>query len=393
MTATNANRTGKPHPAPHVQPRGPSAHHAPQNAQTPGSRLPHSGHSLVQYGPLPPGGGPGGNPGHSVGSGPGHHAGARHVSGPDSGPSTAPFAGPESEPHDVPLAKRPLFTPKVVIWSMLGTVAGAYIATMLLAPALLDELTPTSAFITDPQSLQGQRVAARLVSDVSSLKESLSQIQLELSKVRTEVSTSSDRDNVMKAQILALEQRLAAGQDNTVGSFEPQADPGSRQRSVAAPDGVDGPAAQDISQNRIGSPQQPKLVNAEETRTNKKSSKETNLETGSVSQAEKASAKAAPSPMSFDTVVKPARTPVGIQISSGASVNSLRLSWSLLADRHATTLGKLEPRYVTRGDANDPTYDLVAGPIKSKSDAIKLCQSLLAKNVTCKVGDFAGAAL
>lgn len=132
------------------------------------------------------------------------------------------------------------------------------------------------------------------------------------------------------------------------------------------------------------------------------------LETGSVpaapaaAQAHAKAAKAAApktvaaaaDPIDFGTpVVKPAAKPVGVQISSGASVDSLRLSWSLLSDRHADALKNLEARYVARGDEASPTYDLIAGPIKSKSEAQKVCKALAARNVPCKVGDFSGEGL
>ena len=85
--------------------------------------------------------------------------------------------------------------------------------------------------------------------------------------------------------------------------------------------------------------------------------------------------------------------PVGVYIGSGPSVDSLRQSWSLLADRNADSLKNLEPRYTTGIDANGLNYGLVAGPVKSAADAQKICRDLAAKAVTCRVGDFAGEAL
>ena len=85
--------------------------------------------------------------------------------------------------------------------------------------------------------------------------------------------------------------------------------------------------------------------------------------------------------------------PVGIYIGSGPSVDSLRLSWSLLSDRNAESLKALEPRYTTGIDANGLNYGLVAGPLRSVADAQKLCKDLAAKAVTCRVGDFTGEAL
>lgn len=71
----------------------------------------------------------------------------------------------------------------------------------------------------------------------------------------------------------------------------------------------------------------------------------------------------------------------------------MRLSWSLLADRHGDALKNLQARYVARGDVESPTYDLIAGPIKSKADATRVCKALAAKGVPCRIGDFLGEAL
>jgi hypothetical protein len=64
-----------------------------------------------------------------------------------------------------------------------------------------------------------------------------------------------------------------------------------------------------------------------------------------------------------------------------------------LADRHSEALKNLEPRFIARGDEAAPTFDLIAGPIKSRADALKVCKALASKNVPCKVGDFLGEAL
>lgn len=107
------------------------------------------------------------------------------------------------------------------------------------------------------------------------------------------------------------------------------------------------------------------------------------FETGSVQNPAVAAAPPAAAPAK----------PIGVYIGSGPSVDSLRLSWSLLADRNAESLKPLEPRYTTGIDGNGINYGLVAGPLRSVADAQKLCKDLAAKAVTCRVGDFTGEAL
>ena len=109
------------------------------------------------------------------------------------------------------------------------------------------------------------------------------------------------------------------------------------------------------------------------------------LETGSVQNLGAGGLPAAP--------VAKAAKPVGIYIGSGPSVDSLRLSWSLLSDRNPESLRNLEPRYTTGIDSNGLNFGLVAGPVQSAADAQKLCKDLAAKAVTCRVGEFTGEAL
>jgi hypothetical protein len=113
----------------------------------------------------------------------------------------------------------------------------------------------------------------------------------------------------------------------------------------------------------------------------------------SASPAAPAAAKASPSVSFGPAVVKAEPRPVGVQLATGPSVDSLRLSWSLLADRHADALRNLSPRYVAGSNAFGETFDLVAGPLKSAADAQRLCKSLEARAVPCKVGDYTGEGL
>ena len=95
--------------------------------------------------------------------------------------------------------------------------------------------------------------------------------------------------------------------------------------------------------------------------------------------------------ISFGTaVVKPAPKPVGIQIASDSSVDGLRLSWSQLTERHADKLNGLGARFTQSGDPSAPNFNLVAGPIKSKAEAKKICKDLAAQQVNCKVSEFKG---
>jgi hypothetical protein len=79
-----------------------------------------------------------------------------------------------------------------------------------------------------------------------------------------------------------------------------------------------------------------------------------------------------------------------VLLASGPSVEALRLSWSLLLDRHRSLLKGLEPRTTTVGEGERGSLQLLAGPLGSPDDAARVCAQLRAKRVTCTVAAFAG---
>ena len=311
--------------------------------------------------------------------------------------------------------KAPIFTPYVVVWSMFGMMSLGVLMVLGLAPEWLEDLKPAAAF-SQPQSNQGQRASARLAADITALKQSVAQIQLELSQVKTNVASQSEQQKSVTAQLTSLETRIAAGpaaaaSETTAAVAAPAAPlvlqatlgtgPAPQDQTVTPAAQVTTPAAEPAAAPvtlvpappstptvpPAASARTPKVINADTTSIGNP------LETGSV-----ATAKAAPASteaISFGpAVVKPAPQPVGVKISSAATLESLRLDWSLLAEKHGDTLKALQARYVTAGDELNPSYDLVAGPVKSKAQATKVCKALAAKGVPCSiVGAFAGEPL
>ena len=82
----------------------------------------------------------------------------------------------------------------------------------------------------------------------------------------------------------------------------------------------------------------------------------------------------------------------GVQLASGPTVGTLRVSWNLLNERHKGVLKGLEPRYAPPAD---PTAEmaLVAGPLATAEEAARVCSNLRAKRITCAVVSFDGKAL
>ncbi|MCB1521735.1 MAG: hypothetical protein KDJ37_14330 [Hyphomicrobiaceae bacterium] len=83
---------------------------------------------------------------------------------------------------------------------------------------------------------------------------------------------------------------------------------------------------------------------------------------------------------------------IGVRLTSGPSIDALRLSWSLLTQRYGNELGGLEPRYVAGGSPASP-FALIAGPLPNGAAALAVCAKLAESAVPCKVGGFTGNAL
>jgi cell division septation protein DedD len=99
-----------------------------------------------------------------------------------------------------------------------------------------------------------------------------------------------------------------------------------------------------------------------------------NIETGSI---------AAPPAITFgEPEVTPARQAFAVQLAAGPSLDSLRLSWSLLRDRHGGALASLQPRFIAPRAEGGP-YRLLAGPLPSKADADKVCTTMGVGKQSC----------
>ena len=89
----------------------------------------------------------------------------------------------------------------------------------------------------------------------------------------------------------------------------------------------------------------------------------------------------------------PPKTALGLQLSTGPNLDSLRLNWSLLNERHRDLLGPLQTRYrKVAGKPNAP-YQLIAGPVRSPAEAARICKALATSGVSCRTTTYSGEAL
>lgn len=82
---------------------------------------------------------------------------------------------------------------------------------------------------------------------------------------------------------------------------------------------------------------------------------------------------------------------IGLLVASGPSLDSIKLSWTVLNQNHAVVLNALEPRIRPATDGS--AFQLIAGPFATEADAQKACASLKARGVGCKQADYSGAPL
>ena len=280
-----------------------------------------------------------------------------------------------------PIRGKPLFTSYTVIWSMLGVLGLSYLGIAIFEPAWLGDLTPASA----RNGALTEEAMLNLATDAAGLRSSMAKLQLDVASVKADVTSQAGQTQLLGTQLSALEDKVRLGQ-TTIASAAVPAPSAAEQRtaetasttSMGAMDADSEPAAKPGSKGT-------KIINAGPAQPGP-------IVTGSV-EPRAGTSKAKNSKddvISFGpAVVKPTAKPIGIEIGSGPSVDGLRLSWSQLTEQN-NKLKKLTARYADNGDTANPGFNLIAGPVKSKSEAIRICKDLISHYQTCKVGEFKG---
>jgi hypothetical protein len=250
------------------------------------------------------------------------------------------------------------------VWGIAAAAAVAYLSVILMRPDLVAR----------------PNVGGASVAQFETLREEVDGLRRDLASVRSLVGDTASQQKVIVDRLAALGAPVAApvpASDAMATSPALRLDSAPVNSAVVPSAG----AARSIADAKV--------LNAKPA-----------LETGSVKPAPQAAPAATPAAASDEPppfaapVVTPTAKPVGVQIASGSSIDSLRLSWNLLSETHADKLKNLEPRYSLSVDNGAVVYNLMAGPVKSAADAKKMCKALAAKAIPCKVVDeFGGAAL
>ena len=282
-------------------------------------------------------------------------------------------------------------------WTVLALLALTYMITLATNPSIIGNWTPERSA---PETNEGQRSAARFATDVSGLRQSFGEIQREMAALSSVVQAGTSRDKEMLERIGVLEERsrtqavveaAAPPAPKTVVQRQAEARAQKMAEKAALAAAPTPATAENAASAAEASPSRFVVLNAPAPSANL-------LATGSIPAAPAQGVPAPPAAMQSAVAFGPGAIkaatpsgPAGVEIASGPSLDTLRLNWSMLAERHAPQLKNLEARYTSAGEGQP--YQLLAGPLSSPDEAKRVCAQLQAKRVACRVTGFGGNAL
>ncbi len=337
--------------------------------------------------------------------------------GPDTGiaappaPAFVPVAGPPSRPRDggpvLPSEKLiPVGLPMTYVgtWAAIGIASLAYLSFAVSNPAAMSgpgSDTRLTAQLRDERSVQprGEPEAkrstdaievARLPVAVPQPGESGSNVPFagtQTARPSAAVQTAARRSPSVFPERHVTTMDILSG---ARGDSEPQpASPPAGDRFAATV-----PGASNIVTGSIKVPPPP------ERGPERPAVARVALKPAAPAQPRPSAQKAPAAPdISFGpaTVTAAAEEPaaLGVLLATGSSVESLRLTWRLLKERHALDFHGLQPRYIIRENPSAPErkYALIAGPVASASEIARVCSILVTEGLECRTRDFAGNAL
>ena len=294
------------------------------------------------------------------------------------------------------------------VWALLALLALVYMVALAVNPSLIGSWIPERS---DHETNEGQRSAARFATDISGLKQSVGDIQREMTSLRTTVIASATRDKALSERVTVLEERAkpivtaevappAAPKTLAQRQAEARALKAAERAAAVAPPAAVGASAAISTAPTAPTDTSPPTAEALASRFVVLNAPNSPIATGSILPppaqgvpAPPAATQAAVSfgPGTIKAAPAAATGPVGVEIANGPSLDALRLNWSLLAERHSSQLKNLEARYTSAGEGQP--YQLLAGPITNQDEAKRVCAQLQAKRVACRVTGFGGNAL
>jgi hypothetical protein len=252
-----------------------------------------------------------------------------------------------------------------VAWAAVGLLAGGYVVTVLMKQDTLATLAARTETITDTSTI-APVAGGKTQSDVADLQRAVGSLESDMARLKAGAVQQDEREKSLSTRVAVVETRI----DQFATTLTMAATgPAASARLAKAP-----PPAQPKNAAAIRTGALPEPVALKDTPGGRE-----------VVAARQANPIAAPE---NPTVVADAAS--AVLLARGPSLDALRLSWSLLNERHKGTLKSLEPRVV---QVEPGSYQLLAGPIANPADAMKVCAALKARGVACQAADFKGDGL
>jgi uncharacterized protein YoxC len=284
-----------------------------------------------------------------------------------------------SSPHLTPERRLSKYS---IIWAGAAVASLLYLILLATQPATVAEAL--SAGPAKIETSSTEKIIGETAAEVRALRDSVDHVKNELGEIRAQVSSQNEATSDLMMRTARLETAVEDQQKIAA------ADPATKTKEIAAAKKAKEAEAKEAAAKEAAA----KEAQAKKLAAAKKAERR-DIETGSVAQPATGGAIAfGPATVTHaETATANVGPQLGLQIATGPSVDSLRLSWTLLKERHGPGLSGLQPRYTTDMAGSEQTYDLVVGPVASADEARRLCHELSLKGTPCSLGRFTGDAL
>jgi hypothetical protein len=263
----------------------------------------------------------------------------------------------------------------LLTWGLLAAGGLIYLASLAWHP---DLFAPNQQATQPDPSLQA---ANKALAEIGTVRRTVTEMQGDLGRLKSTVDQRAAEERASQARLSALEERVttmatasvepvaAAGKARVIDTAKAEAD--RRKTTAEAPRTA---RIITIPETTPKAPQAPATKGEEPAVAPQPTQAEApKIETGSIG---------APTITFGEPEVTPARQTYAVQLAAGPSLDALRLSWSLLRERHGSALGTLQPRVVPPRTEGGP-YRLLAGPFQSKAEADKACTDMGVSRKSC----------
>ena len=249
----------------------------------------------------------------------------------------------------------------LLTWGLLAAGGLTYLASLAWHPQLFSPAQQPQVTEPDP----GIQAANKALAELGTVRGVVIEMQKDLGRLKATVDQREAEERAAQARLAALEERVTT---MAAPAVQPVPAPTGKQRATA-----------EKRQKAAEPPRAPTRIitvtespKAEPAPAVKSESEAPNIETPKI---ETGSIPAQPTITFGEPEVTPVRQAFAVQLAAAPSLDALRLSWSLLRDRHGGALASLQPRFVPPRAEGGP-YRLLAGPLPSKADADKVCADL-----------------